>query len=99
MLETTEWIKITKQCYTLVNDDNRVIAAVFTVQDKADGDTNCVWQTEIMDEEFGCYVSLYLAQLAVQNTFVQMEEDQIRKEKARKKRAKAKKKMVALEKR
>lgn len=66
MLEQTEWIKINKSCYSLIDDEHRIIAMIYTSYDEADGDENLIWDVEIEDEDMGKFVSLYAAKLAVQ---------------------------------
>ena len=66
VLEQTSWIKVNKQCHTLVDEDYKVVAVVFTSYDEDDGDENLIWDAEIEGEEFGSYVSLYMAKLAIQ---------------------------------
>ena len=65
MLETTQWIRVNKQCHSLVDENNKVLAIVFTSYDDEDGDENFIWEVEVNDEEFGSYISLYSAKLAV----------------------------------
>jgi hypothetical protein len=66
MLDQMSWVKISKQCHSLVDEDCRVIATISTAYDESDGDENFIWDAEIEGEEFGSYVSLYLAKLAIQ---------------------------------
>src|ERR1035437_7388020 len=66
MLERTAWIRISKQCHTLVDEDYKVLATVYTSYSESDGDENLIWDAEIEGEEFGSYVSLYRAKLAIQ---------------------------------
>ena len=66
MLEQTAWVRVSKQCHTLVDENCKVLALVFTSYDEGDGDENLIWDVEIEGEEFGSYVSLYCAKIAVQ---------------------------------
>jgi hypothetical protein len=66
MLEQTEWVPLNKQHHTLVDDEFRIIANVWTTYAEEDGDENYLWEVEVDGEEFGNYVSLYLAKLDVQ---------------------------------
>jgi hypothetical protein len=86
MLEQTSWIPISKQCHTLVDEDFKVLAYVFTKYSESDGDENLVWDVEIEDEAQGSYVSLYCAKMAVQKAIAAWD--------AKKAAAKEKKKKV-----
>jgi hypothetical protein len=94
MLETTQWVRINKQCHTLVDENNKVLAAIYTSYNESDGDENYIWKVEIQDEEFGSYVSLYSAKLAVQEAIADCDARRA----ASKKRAKAKKEKKEVEK-
>lgn len=74
MLEQTHWEPINKQCYTLVDDDYKVLAMVTTPYDADDGDENFIWDVQIEGEDFGCYVSLYMAKMAVQQAIADWDE-------------------------
>jgi len=71
MLEQTSWVKINKQCYTLVDQSFKVFAIITTAYDTTDGDELCIWDVEIEGDEFGSYISLYAAKLAVQEAIAQ----------------------------
>jgi hypothetical protein len=73
MLENTSWVKVSKQCHTLVDEDCKVLAVVFTSYSEDDGDENFIWDVEIDGEEFGSYVSLYCAKLAVQKSIAEFD--------------------------
>lgn len=76
MLETTQWVKVNKQCHTLVDSDNRVLAIIYTSYDESDGDENLIWEVEIEGDEIGSYISLYSAKLAVQQAIRDWEKTQ-----------------------
>jgi|ERR1035441_5398784 hypothetical protein len=71
VLEQTSWIKVNSRCYTLIDEDCKVLAVVFTSYDEADNDENFIWDVEIEGEEFGSYVSLYCAKIAVQTAIAE----------------------------
>lgn len=68
MLDKTSWIRVNKQCHTLVDDDYKILATISTPYNETDGDENLIWEVELKDEEFGSYVSLYCAKIAVQRS-------------------------------
>jgi hypothetical protein len=88
MLDTLSWVKMSKQCWTLVDTDCKVMAVIYTAYDEDDGDENFIWDVEIEGEEFGSYVSLYCAKMAVQKAIYEFEA----KMAASEKRAKTRKK-------
>lgn len=76
MLETTQWVRVNKQNYSLVDADNRVLAIVYTSYNEDDGDENLIWEVEIEGDEIGSYISLYSAKLAVQQAIRDWEKTQ-----------------------
>lgn len=89
MLEKLEWMCINKGCFTLVDEDLRILAVVFTSYDEDDGDQNMIWDVEMNDEHFGSYVSLVGAQMAVQRILAESAANEIKaqeKKKARKRK-------------
>ena len=102
MLEQTAWIKINNQCHTLVDEDCKVIATISTPYKENDGDENFIWEVEVYEEEFGHYVSLYCAKLAVQRSIadmdIQIAETQKRSQQRRKKKEKIEKKKSVVKK-
>ena len=92
MLDQMSWVKISRQCHSLVDEDCRVIATIYTPYDEADGDENFIWDAEIEGKEFGSYVSLYLAKLAIQTAIFEWDA-KLRAEEAKKKLS-VKKKVV-----
>ena len=88
MLDTLNWIRMSKQCWTLVDENCKVMAAIHTAYDDVDGDEQFIWDVEIEGEEFGSYVSLYCAKMAVQKAIYEFEA----KMAASEKRAKTRKK-------
>jgi hypothetical protein len=88
MLDQLNWVKMSKQCWTLVDPDCKVMAVIYTAYDESDGDENFIWDVEIEGEEFGSYVSLYCAKMAVQKAIYEFEA----KMAASEKRAKTRKK-------
>jgi hypothetical protein len=98
MLEDLEWVRVSKQCHTLVDPDNKIWAVVFTSYDESDGDEFFIWEVKIEEEDFGEYVSLYSAKMAVQEQILEWDEAIARANKrsashARKKKAEKKVKM------
>jgi len=91
MLEQTTWIRVNKQCHTLVDKNFKIVAVICTSYDENDGDENLIWDVEIEGEEFGSFISLYGAKLAVQETIAQIDAE-VEKEKQKKKRLAKKKK-------
>ena len=89
MLEQTAWIRISKQCHTLVDEDYKVLATVYTSYSESDGDENLIWDAEIEGEEFGSYVSLYLAKIAIQTAIFEWDA-KLQAEEAKKKIVKKK---------
>ena len=59
VLEQTSWVKVNRQCHTLVDEDYKILAVVYTSYDEADGDENFIWDVEIEGDQFGSYSSLY----------------------------------------
>ena len=99
MLEQTSWVRVSKQCHSLVDEDYKVLAVIFTSYDEDDGDENMIWDVEIEGEEFGSYVSLYLAKLAVQTAIANWDAKLIADQKKKKKpavKAVSKKKKAAI---
>ena len=99
MLEQTSWIKINKQNHVLIDEDYKVIATIFTTESESDGDENLIWDVEIESEEFGSYVSLYCAKMAVQKAIAEWDAAiaaQQKKKKVSKKKETSKKKINAL---
>ncbi len=90
MLEKTEWKKVNKQTHALIDEDNLILAVVFTSQDEEDGDENLIWDVQLGGDEMGSYVSLYSAQLAVHKHFSEMEKIQVQNEEKRNSRKKKK---------
>jgi hypothetical protein len=90
MLEKTEWMCINRGCYVLVDEDMRVLAVVYTSYDDTEGDQNIIWDVEMNEEPFGCYVSLLSAQFAVQKFLAEVTAD----EQAQKKKKERKRKKV-----
>lgn len=90
MLETTQWVRVNKQCHSLVDADGRIIATIFTSYDEDDGDENMIWEVEIEGDEYGSFISLYTAKLAVQQEIRDWEKKQEQKPKPRTKKTPAK---------
>ena len=74
MLENLQWVRVSKQCHTLVDENNKILAVVFTSYDESDGDEFYIWEVKIEDEDFGEYVSLYSAKMAVQEQILEWDE-------------------------
>lgn len=90
MLEKTEWKKINNGCHAMIDEDNLILAVVFTSQDPDDNDENMIWDVELGGEEMGSYLSLYSAQLAVHKHFSEMEAISVENEQKRESRKKKK---------
>lgn len=93
MLDKTQWVRVNKRCYSLVDEDNRVLASIFTSYDEDDGDENFIWEVEIEGDDLGSYISLYSAKLAVQQAIRDWEKTQ--EVKAAKRKTKTKNKKAA----
>lgn len=92
MLENTQWVRVNKQCHSLVDDDGRIIAVVFTSYDEDDGDENFIWEVEIEGDEYGSFISLHTAKVAVQQAIRDFEKTQEQKTKTKTRRTTPKKK-------
>jgi hypothetical protein len=99
MLEQTHWEKISSKCHTLVDEDYKVVSVISTPYSEDDGDVNFIWEVEIDGEEFGAYVSLYCAKIAVQKAIADWDAKMIaaseKKKSKVKKNKEVKKKSVA----
>jgi hypothetical protein len=93
MLEQTSWVKVSKQCHTLIDEDCKILAVIFTSYDEDDGDENFIWDVEIEGEEFGSYVSLYCAKMAVQTAIAEWDAKMAAAANRKKKTTAKKKKM------
>ena len=91
VLEQTSWVRVSSQCHTLVDGDCKILAVIFTSYDEADGDENFIWDVEIEGEEFGSYVSLHCAKIAVQTAIAEWDAKMAAAEKRKKTVSKKKK--------
>lgn len=76
MLEKTQWVRVNKQCHTLVDETGRIISAIFTSYNDEDGDENFIWEVEIEGDEYGSFISLHAAKVAVQQAIREFEKSQ-----------------------
>ncbi len=92
MLEKCEWIKVNKSLYTLVDENLRMVACIYTAHEESDGDKQLLWEAEIEGDNVGNFISLYRGKIAIQRFIYDWEIEEVQKAEAKRAKSEAKKK-------